>query len=89
MNRRNSRPDQSPNCHALSLTPSVRPSARRRHSHILQTQLEASDYPAALETCRRFGDERPQLWLEALRALTKQLSPPADVITTVLDYIGE
>ncbi|KAF0291087.1 Vacuolar protein sorting-associated protein 11 [Amphibalanus amphitrite] len=57
------------------------------HSHILHTQLEAADYPAALETCRRFGGEQPLLWLDALRALTKLLNPPSEVITVVLDNI--
>ncbi|XP_037084836.1 vacuolar protein sorting-associated protein 11 homolog [Pollicipes pollicipes] len=57
------------------------------HSQILQTQLEAGDYEPALETCRRYGQTLPHLWLEALRALTKQLEAPAGVIVTVLDTI--
>jgi hypothetical protein len=42
------------------------------YSQILQHHVEAGDVAALVQTCRAFGLQNPNLWVEALRAVSQE-----------------
>jgi len=42
-----------------------------RYQQILQYQMDNKDSDEILETCRKYGDTDPQLWIQALSYFSK------------------
>ncbi|XP_047107852.1 vacuolar protein sorting-associated protein 11 homolog isoform X3 [Schistocerca piceifrons] len=57
------------------------------YQQILQYHIRQRDYKAVLTTCRRFGQQDPSLWVQALWACTKDSETPSDLLGEVLSVI--
>lgn len=57
------------------------------YQQILQYHIRQRDYKAVLTTCRRFGQQDPSLWVQALWACTKDAETPSDLLGEVLTVI--
>lgn len=60
------------------------------HEQILKLHLEMNNLQAGLETCRQFGEQHPNLWVEALTLLGDcSNTVPNEVIEEILNTIEE
>eukprot|EP00096_Caligus_rogercresseyi_P015352 TRINITY_DN7799_c0_g1_i1.p1 TRINITY_DN7799_c0_g1~~TRINITY_DN7799_c0_g1_i1.p1 ORF type:complete len:586 (+),score=171.46 TRINITY_DN7799_c0_g1_i1:154-1758(+) len=60
---------------------------KRIYEEILLFHVKEGDLQAALETCRKFGDEDRQLWSSALRLIPCQPSATPAIMSEVLESI--
>lgn len=56
---------------------------------IVRHYLKHGEYNRLLDTCARLGKQNPTLWLQALTGLRDDANAPPDMLTEILNVIGE
>lgn len=60
-----------------------------RYQEILRFHLREGDSEQVLATCKRFGHQDPNLWVQALWSVAKNKDAPTKLLADILAYIGE
>lgn len=60
-----------------------------RYQEILRFHLCEGDSEQVLATCKRFGHQDPNLWVQALWSVAKNKDAPTKLLADILAYIGE
>jgi len=60
-----------------------------RYQEILRFHLREEDSEQVLATCKRFGHQDPNLWVQALWSVAKNKDAPTKLLADILTYIGE
>lgn len=60
-----------------------------RYQEILRFHLSEGDSEQVLATCKRFGHQDPNLWVQALWSVAKNKDAPIKLLADILAYIGE
>lgn len=60
-----------------------------RYQEILRFHLCEGDCEQVLATCKRFGHQDPNLWVQALWSVAKNKDAPTKLLADILAYIGE
>ena len=53
----------------------------------MQYHIRQQDYKAVLASCRRFGHQDPNLWVQALWSCAKDASMPSSLLSEILSVI--
>ncbi|XP_024946618.1 vacuolar protein sorting-associated protein 11 homolog isoform X2 [Cephus cinctus] len=61
---------------------------RKLYQEILQYHLREGDSEQVLATCKRFGHQDPNLWIQALWSLARNKNAPSKLLADILTYIG-
>lgn len=56
---------------------------------IVRHHLKLADYNNLLSSCKRLGPTQPSLWLQALTGLRDDKNAPANLLSQILQVIGE
>nr|CAD7456680.1 unnamed protein product [Timema tahoe] len=59
------------------------------YQHIVQYHIRQRDYKAVVASCRRFGHQDPNLWVQALWSCAKNSDMPSDLLAEILSVIGD
>nr|CAD7409648.1 unnamed protein product [Timema poppensis] len=57
------------------------------YQHIVQYHIRQRDYKAVVASCRRFGHQDPNLWVQALWSCAKNSDMPSDLLAEILSVI--
>lgn len=60
-----------------------------RYHLIVRHYLMANDFNNLIKCCKRLGANQPSLWLQALTGLCDNKLAPVNLLTQVLQVIGE
>ncbi|KAK7790409.1 hypothetical protein R5R35_013503 [Gryllus longicercus] len=76
-------------CQALDFRPGLLHlyEENKLYQQIVQYHLRQGDYSSVLAACRRFGNQDPSLWIQALLACAKDADTPSQVLGEVLSVI--
>nr|CAD7588133.1 unnamed protein product [Timema genevievae] len=58
------------------------------YQHIVQYHIRQRDYKAVVASCRRFGHQDPNLWVQALWSCAKNSDMPSDLLAEILTVIA-
>lgn len=59
------------------------------YHEILKNQVEFGEFSQALQTCRQFGSERPELWTDALKYVASDCEVDGKFVNEVLETIEQ
>ncbi|TRY63573.1 hypothetical protein TCAL_03655 [Tigriopus californicus] len=59
------------------------------YHEILKNHVEYGEFSQALQTCRQFGSERPELWTDALKYVASDCEVDAKFVNEVLETIEQ
>lgn len=59
------------------------------YQEILRFHLQEGDSEQVLATCKRFGHQDPNLWIQALWSVAKNKNVSAKLLADILSYIGK
>lgn len=59
-----------------------------RYQEILRFHLREGDSEQILATCKRFGHQDPNLWIQALWSVARNKEAPTKLLADILAYIG-
>lgn len=59
------------------------------YQEILRFHLREGDSEQVLATCKSFGHQDPNLWVQALWSIAKNKDAPTKLLADILAYIGK
>ena len=57
--------------------------------HIFRDHLNRNDLTSGLKTCRTFGPQKPDLWIQALQAVCLSVTATEEQLMEIIDEVEE